>query len=89
MRKLFVTVACLAALGACAQTTSGGGDAEDTCGAAEYEALIGTNVAAVTFPADRNIRIIGPNQVVTQDFSAERLNVITDADGVITSLRCY
>ncbi|MBK6703152.1 MAG: hypothetical protein IPG56_04780 [Caulobacteraceae bacterium] len=51
--------------------------------------MIGTNIAAATFPADGNIRIIMPNQPVTQDFSAQRLNVVTDANGVITSLECY
>ena len=63
--------------------------AQDTCGRSQYSALIGTNIAAATFPADSNIRIIQPNTPVTQDFRAERLNVLTDANGVITSLECY
>lgn len=63
--------------------------AQDTCGAAQYSSLVGSNFAAVTFPAGANIRIIQPNQPVTQDFSAERLNVITDANGLITGLECY
>lgn len=63
--------------------------AQDTCGAAQYRALVGTNVAAASFPADANIRIIPPRTPVTQDFSAARLNVLTDATGVIASLECY
>ena len=63
--------------------------AQDTCGASQYSAMVGTNIAAATFPTDANIRVIMPNQPVTQDFSAQRLNVITDANGVITSLECY
>jgi hypothetical protein len=63
--------------------------AQDTCGAAQYSAMIGQNIAAVTFPAESGIRIIQPNTPVTMDFSAERLNVIVDGNGIITSLECY
>jgi hypothetical protein len=63
--------------------------AQDTCGAAQYRSLIGSNFAAVTLSAGANIRIIQPNQPVTQDFSAERLNIVTDANGIIMSLECY
>lgn len=74
---------------AVAPTTREEATAQDTCGASQYAAMVGTNIAATTFPADANIRIIQPNTPVTMDFSAERLNVITDANGVITSLECY
>lgn len=74
---------------ATAPTTAAEATAQDTCGATQYRAMIGTNIAAATFPADGAIRIIQPNTPVTQDFSAQRLNVITDATGVITSLECY
>ena len=72
-----------------APQTAAEATAQDTCGAAQYSSLIGSNFAAVTFPAGANIRIIQPNQPVTQDFSPQRLNVITDANGLITSLECY
>jgi hypothetical protein len=72
-----------------APLTAAEATAQDTCGASQYSAMIGTNIAAATFPSDSNIRIIMPNQPVTQDFSAQRLNVVTDANGVITSLECY
>jgi hypothetical protein len=72
-----------------APQTAAEATSQDTCGASQYQAMIGTNIAAATFPADGNIRVIMPNQPVTMDFSAQRLNVITDANGVITSLECY
>lgn len=72
-----------------APQTAAEATAQDTCGAAQYSSLVGSNFAAVTFPAGANIRIIQPNQPVTQDFSPQRLNVITDANGLITSLECY
>jgi hypothetical protein len=51
--------------------------------------MIGTNIAAVTLPADANIRVVQPDTIVTDDFRPDRLNVIADADGVITGLECY
>ncbi len=63
--------------------------AQDTCGASQYSALIGANLAAVTLPAGNNIRVIHPGTPVTQDFRSDRLNIITDANGTITSLECY
>jgi len=63
--------------------------AQDTCGASQYAAMVGSNVAAVTLPAELNHRIIAPDTMVTQDFNPERINFITDANGVITSIECY
>jgi hypothetical protein len=63
--------------------------AQDTCGAAAYSAMIGTSIAAASFPATPNIRVIMPDSVVTEDFRPDRLNVIVDASGNITALECY
>jgi hypothetical protein len=63
--------------------------AQDTCGAAAYRAMIGTSIAAASFPATPQIRVIMPGSVVTEDFRADRLNVIVDAGGNITALECY
>ncbi|MEM1397167.1 MAG: I78 family peptidase inhibitor [Pseudomonadota bacterium] len=62
--------------------------AADECGADGYASLIGTAIAAATLPAELNYRVIGPDTVVTQDFLPERLNIYTDADGVVTELKC-
>lgn len=72
-----------------APQTAAEATAQDTCGASQYQAMIGTNIAAATFPAGPGIRVIQPDTPVTQDFSPQRLNVIVDANGVITSLECY
>lgn len=63
--------------------------AQDTCGASGYASIIGANIAATSFPADANIRVIQPDSVVTEDFRPDRLNVIVDENGIITALRCY
>lgn len=70
-------------------TTAAEATAQDTCGAAEYRSLVGQNFAAVTLPAGNNIRIIQPDSIVTQDFSAQRINMIVGADGIITGFECY
>lgn len=74
---------------AAAPTTREDATAQDTCGAAQYRTLVGSNFAAVTLPADSGIRIIQPDTVVTQDFRADRINIIVGADGIITSVECY
>lgn len=61
---------------------------EDRCGAADYQAFVGSSVAAVSLPAELNHRIIGPNDAVTMDFNPERLNIYTDEDGVVTEVKC-
>lgn len=61
---------------------------EDTCGAEDYAGLVGTDIAAVTLPADLDARIIRPMEAVTTDHVPERINFDVDADGVITQVRC-
>ena len=72
-----------------AAQTAAEATAQDICGASQYGSLIGANLAAVTLPADANIRVIQPDTPVTDDFRPDRLNIIVDANGVITSLECY
>jgi hypothetical protein len=61
---------------------------DDACGADDYAGLVGANIAAVTLPADLNARILGPDDAATMDFIPDRLNILTDEDGVILSLDC-
>jgi len=64
--------------------------AQDTCGAAAHQALIGTPASAIdlaTLPA--GTRVLTPDMMVTQDFRADRLNIITGTDGNVASLSCY
>ncbi len=58
-----------------------------SCGANQHTARIGTAIADWTPPA--GARVIRPGTPVTRDFRRERLNVIVDAEGRITSLECY
>ncbi|WP_367311468.1 I78 family peptidase inhibitor [Aaestuariibius violaceus] len=60
----------------------------DTCGAADYESLVGSNIAAVTLPSSLNDRVIGPGDIVTQEYSPGRINFRVDENGVILSVTC-
>ena len=62
---------------------------EDTCNAARYSDLVGSNISDVTIDESPDTRIVAPDSMVTQDFRPERLNILVDADGQITSLECY
>jgi hypothetical protein len=81
-------IVSLALVSGCAKSTNGDVDETDPCGAQGHTALLGSNIAAVTLPADLNDRVIGPNDAVTADFSPQRLNIETDADGLIIGLSC-
>lgn len=73
-----------------APTNAAEATAQDTCGAAAHQALIGTPASAIdltTFPA--GTRIITPETMVTQDFVPTRLNITAGTDGNVASLNCY
>ncbi len=63
-------------------------DDPDACGASDYQALIGSNIAAADLPTDMNVRILRPGAIATMDYRPDRLNVLLDEDGVITRVRC-
>jgi hypothetical protein len=61
---------------------------EDLCNAAGNQSLIGANVAAVTLPADLVHRIYKEGDAVTMDYRPDRLNIVTDDNGVIIEVKC-
>ena len=59
------------------------------CDASAARSLIGSNVAAVSFPAGANVRIVCTTCPTTRDYRADRLNVRFDqATGIIRSVDC-
>jgi hypothetical protein len=61
----------------------------DQCGAAGSQSLIGRNVAAVSFPADANVRVVCTTCPTTRDYRPDRLNVRFDQDtGIIRQVDC-
>ena len=61
--------------------------APDTCGASANRRFIGGDVSSMTQPA--NARVIRPGDPVAEDFRIDRLNIILDANGVITAMECH
>lgn len=62
--------------------------AADACGAADHQSLIGSNVAAITLPVDLPHRIYKQGDPVTMDYRPDRLNIMTDENGVIIEVKC-
>ncbi|MGI3169424.1 I78 family peptidase inhibitor [Pseudooceanicola sp. C21-150M6] len=64
---------------------------EDSCGAASYQALVGQGRAAVAeagLVAGPDVRILGPESVVTMDFRGDRLNILLDDSGLVERVSC-
>ncbi|MGE0594792.1 MAG: I78 family peptidase inhibitor [Hyphomonadaceae bacterium] len=62
----------------------------DTCGAARFAHLMGTLASEIDRSAlPPRARILTPETMVTQDFSPERLNIMTGTDGRVSSMRCF
>ena len=80
----------LMAVAACAPAPSPEtGAGPDQCRAADNRSLIGRNVAAVSFPAGANVRVVCTTCPTTRDYRPDRLNVRFDqASGIIRSVDC-
>jgi hypothetical protein len=62
---------------------------DDTCGAVSYAVLIGQDGTALErILILREVRVIRPGSIVTQDYSPERLNFRINESGVISELTC-
>ncbi|WP_395647535.1 I78 family peptidase inhibitor [Terricaulis sp.] len=94
MRAILIS---LFLLGACAQTstttppnTAEEATRQDTCGASRYRQFVGQDVSSIdrsTLPP--RARVIMPGQMITMDFSAERLNIRVGPDQKVTEVGCF
>jgi len=67
--------------------TAPAANAPDTCNAAAYQSLIGSDAAqALSLPEPK--RLVGPSDAVTTDFLPNRLNVALDATDTIVGVTC-
>lgn len=88
---LFVALMGPIAVAAC---VSGNADTDplqnkDTCSAAPLQHLIGGPAKVVTSLNLRNpLRVIAPDQMVTEDYQPDRINVETDAKGKVLRITC-
>jgi hypothetical protein len=88
-------LAGLFALAACNSTpekTAAAGqavDADDTCGAAQYQSYVGKPLSALQgVQVPGQVRTIPYNSAVTMDFNMQRLNFLGDKDDKITRVYC-
>ena len=62
---------------------------DDTCGMAALESYVGQQASEIPeAEMPENTRVVGPDDQVTMDYVPTRLNVLTDAEGVVLSLKC-
>lgn len=87
-KTAFIAFLALPLLGACAAHDDTTKTQDENCGAENYQALVGTNIAAITLSADLYHRIIGPDTIVTKDYRIDRINFYTDENGIITQIAC-
>lgn len=61
----------------------------DACKAQSFQSLVGKPATDPAVPpADRLVRHIRPDSIVTMDYVFNRLNIEIDTQGVITGVRC-
>ena len=62
----------------------------DTCGMSRFAHLVGQAADQIDHSSlPPRTRVITPDMMVTQDFSAERLNIMVGTEGRVGSLRCF
>ena len=59
----------------------------ELCDAADYRDLIGSPVAATSFPEGSKLRVFTLTDIVTQDYIPQRTNIVHDK-GTITRVYC-
>jgi ABC-type uncharacterized transport system auxiliary subunit len=90
MRLMALITATLLTLAGCApvappDATPG----PERCDAEAYRSLVGSQVGAVTFPRDANIRVVCTTCPTTKELRPDRLNIRFDqATGVIERVDC-
>ncbi|EPX77694.1 hypothetical protein thalar_03419 [Litoreibacter arenae DSM 19593] len=64
-------------------------DGQPRCGAEQYYDLLGKNASVldkVNLP--KSARVLRPDDVITLDYSPDRLTIDTDRSGLISSVTC-
>ncbi len=63
--------------------------AEDTCGGADLQGLVGQSAAVLeTMRFSQPLRVVRPGIAVTMDYRGDRLNIEVDAAELIVRVTC-
>lgn len=65
-----------------------GGPESDICNAEEWAPYIGQPAAKLAQGYSGPVRVIAPDMAVTMDYVPDRLNLLTDKDGILQSASC-
>lgn len=88
MRAIFA-MTLMTTLAACVTEVAPTPDPAASCGADALQGLVGqpeSVLAAMTFA--QPVRILHPDTPMTMDYQQDRLNIVVDAKGKITAVRC-
>ena len=91
--KQYISLFILPLLAACASPNVDGASAPqrgggDACNASAYAGDVGQSMGTARFPANTEMRLINPGEMVTQEFVPTRLNVEVDRAGRIVAITC-
>lgn len=61
----------------------------DTCGSEKLQHLLGQNISEFDTAAHTGpVRVLGVNDIYTEDYRPERLNIFVDGNGTVVNLYC-
>lgn len=60
----------------------------EQCDAEDYRGMIGTSIAAATFPESPDLRVFGEDDIITQEYIPTRTNVLYGNNGIIKDVYC-
>lgn len=61
----------------------------DTCGSEKLQHLLGRDIAEFDAAAHEGpVRILGVNDIYTEDYRPERLNIFVNGNGAVVNLYC-
>lgn len=89
IRSLPAAFALILPLAGCVMETVPTRPDLSTCTSNATHQLVGTSISLVnTSSLAQTVRILPPNGIATMDYNPGRLNISTDANGIITQVSC-
>jgi uncharacterized membrane protein AbrB (regulator of aidB expression) len=88
-KNLFAALLVPSALAGCVVETVPTRPDLSSCTSNATHQLVGTSISLVnTSSLAQTVRVLPPNAIATMDYNPARLNISTDANGIITQVSC-